>query len=194
MAKKKCKHVSSTRLDKITGKIFEVGICTACGSRFSLGESNDVPAEVQIEMRAAELDYSRRAERAMETFGYVAHRDHLTPSIDIERAGWLAREMATHNDRETRDATAWPWDPSRPVAGQYEAWEYERHRAAEPDCRDEDEDDPPADHDDIPIRAGAPEAIGLTPRQLREQTAAGVAAEDEIREHLRAGVEDGGQS
>lgn len=36
--------------------------------------------------------------------------------------------------------------------------------------------------DSIPIRAGAPEAIGLTPRQLREQTAAAVAAEDALRD------------
>lgn len=35
---------------------------------------------------------------------------------------------------------------------------------------------------DIPIRAGAPEAIGLTPRQLRARTAAEVAAEDALRD------------
>lgn len=66
--------------------------------------------------------------------------------------------------------------PERTVAGQYEAWAYEHLRAADPDCRDEDDD-----HDDIPIRAGAPEAIGLTPRQLRAQTAEAVAIEDALR-------------
>ena len=37
-------------------------------------------------------------------------------------AGFLARELVTHDDRETRDLSAWPWDPSRPIAGQYEEW------------------------------------------------------------------------
>lgn len=50
-------------------------------------------------------------------------RHHATGS-DLygteELPGWLARELVTHDDRNERDRDAWPWDPSRPIAGQYE--------------------------------------------------------------------------
>lgn len=261
MAKKKCLHLQAS-IKTSDGQVWfalqwpphqemsiESARCATCLAQLSLGPSNDAPAAVQVEIRAQLV--RKDPPKSWECVGWNMHaqgKPEFAPISGEVVAGYLAREMATHNDRETRDADAWPWDPSRPVAGQYEAWEYERQRAADPDCSDEDEDDdtvprkpgcrchleegdspcpihpspdddegehdpdePPTDpatkfgeraaqlrvnvnHDDIPIRAGAPEAIGLTPRQLREQTAAGVAAEDEIREQVRAGVEDGGQS
>ncbi len=33
-------------------------------------------------------------------------------------AGWLCRELRTHDGREERDATAWGWDVTRPIAEQ----------------------------------------------------------------------------
>lgn len=77
---------------------------------------------VQIEILAAIIE--NRGTVGAETDGWLAH----SFGLDVEdhgpdaEAGWLARELATHGDRTARDLLAWPWDASRPVAGQYEEW------------------------------------------------------------------------
>ena len=104
--------------------------CDDCGVQLGLGPSNDEP--VAFEIRAAELG-EHNGYLTWETHGaadHVADRDAGPPSQLSERslamqdwhAGWLAREIATHDDRESRDADAWPWDPSRLVRHQYLEW------------------------------------------------------------------------
>jgi len=97
---------------------------------FSIGPSNDTPPEVQVEIRAAELLLRRKAIQKFglrafcafeDRLGWDAHADGDVISTH-EASGWLAREIYTHDDRETRDADGWPWDPSQPVAGQYEEY------------------------------------------------------------------------
>lgn len=87
--------------------------------------ANDKPKAVQIEIRAAEIAVELTSGNPVctvyERGGLGAYAAGCTPS-SRGHAGWLAREIMTHNDREYRDADAWPWDPSRPVAGQYEEW------------------------------------------------------------------------
>lgn len=96
-----------------------------CGATLSLGASNDGSETVQIEIRAAELRSLSEAKIA-ERWGWEDHSDGADgDASDMQSgyvSGYLAAEMATHDDRETRDAMAWPWDPTRPIAGQYEKW------------------------------------------------------------------------
>jgi hypothetical protein len=118
--------------------------CHDCGVRMSLGQSNDAPAEVQVEIRAAELEPLCNPEVAVaimdglrldsiiieqsqgEIDGADCHALHaigMTTGGDYPvtmDAGWLARELATHHRGETRDAAAWTWDVTRPLSGQYE--------------------------------------------------------------------------
>lgn len=99
----------------------------------TLGPANDDSEAVQVEIRAAELEQgSGGATSRDERSGWEQHPwpgpvnnpEHQYLSmrgwVASRHAGYLARELATHDDRENRDADAWPWDPSRPVAGQYE--------------------------------------------------------------------------
>lgn len=96
--------------------------CLACGVRLDMGPSNDEPAEVQVEMRAAEIAAVRLLSRD-EADGWKSYPDGAVVSTGSGwGVGWLARELATHDHRETRNADAWPWDVTRPVAGQYEEW------------------------------------------------------------------------
>lgn len=103
----------------------------------TLGPSNDDPPEVQVEMRAAELDAWYAVDQlsvseaddwsGFEVDGWRAHcsdsdlvgspsmSQAIRPDFD---AGWLACELTMHDVRETRDATAWAWDISRPIAEQ----------------------------------------------------------------------------
>lgn len=122
--------------------------CAMCKALLSLGPSNDKPIVVQEEIEAATLlvgDDQRYAsamwlQRAYVN-GYRAHEDRSGPHGDVGiswRAGWLARELATHDDRETRDASAWGWDPTRPIAGQQPGTACPEHptanRNADGDC------------------------------------------------------------
>jgi len=91
----------------------------------------------EIEIRAAELeDASLRAWNGgvpgiaitVERWGWIDHSCQADvinmPDDDFPawHAGFLAREMRTHAQRDDRDRDAWPWDPTRPVAGQYGEW------------------------------------------------------------------------
>ena len=106
--------------------------CDVCDAQLALGPSNDAGCEVEI--RAAWLEHVARTERHAPTVGFTRNEDfgwdeHQHPAayahsahIDKRLSGYLARELFTHDDLESRDATAWPWDPTRPIAGQYEEW------------------------------------------------------------------------
>lgn len=104
--------------------------CADCNQLLPLGPSNDAPPEVQIEMRAAELEDTEHWGP-----GFISVRerwgmeDHADPDSEAEdapdymategwAAGWLSAEIATHEARADRDATAWAWDISRPLAEQ----------------------------------------------------------------------------
>jgi hypothetical protein len=86
--------------------------------------SNEAPADVQVEIRAAELEPAMNGGAGRvswdERDGARHHAEQVGLNGSSELPGWLAREIATHDDRETRDADAWAWDITRPVAGQYE--------------------------------------------------------------------------
>jgi len=97
-------------------------------SKPSLEYSNDQPDAVQIEIWAAaeEPDGSMPPVLRNGFYQHVANQHDnqhdVFPLSFSERTGWLIRELRTHDDRDERDATAWGWDPARPIAGQYEAW------------------------------------------------------------------------
>lgn len=112
--------------------------CMACGALGvrSLGPSNDEPEAVRVEIRAAEIAWcAGSAMSESEAMGYGSHpfhdvdhpayRERAADSHEFA-AGWLGSEIDAHRSEEIDgiDASAWPWDPTRPVAGQYEryAW------------------------------------------------------------------------
>lgn len=96
----------------------------------SLGPSNDDSDAVRVEMRAAELEETDHWEpdnvSTMERWGF---EDAETPGADPDEsqhvdspqwlAGWLSLEIERFDDRDKRDADAWAWDISRPLAEQF---------------------------------------------------------------------------
>ncbi|TMQ13040.1 MAG: hypothetical protein E6J91_19730 [Deltaproteobacteria bacterium] len=68
--------------------------------------------------------------------------DDASPGNDGEECGYLARELATHDDRDDRDADAWPWSIARPIAEQQPVL-IEIVVASEPDGADTDGSLPP---------------------------------------------------
>lgn len=102
--------------------------CDSCGATLPLGPSNDDSDAVRVEIRAAEIAASKRGEPGYlrgesEVSGWTDHwmcGDLMDEEPWEWAAGWISREISTHDDREARDAPAWPWDPTRPLAGQYE--------------------------------------------------------------------------
>jgi hypothetical protein len=136
MAKKKCKHpwwsyrtvngivcIDHDPNDPLPADTYAAG-CQACGSVMPLGRSNDELADVQIEIRAAELE-STTAFSIEENYGWREHliamlyRSESATDISVNAqwsAGWLAREIATHC--EARDVNSWSWDPQLPLAEQ----------------------------------------------------------------------------
>jgi len=55
------------------------------------------------------------------------------PSWPDQEPGWLAREIATHDDRAARDADAPDWDVARPIADQPAVVEFDVLVGEEPD-------------------------------------------------------------
>jgi len=95
-------------------------VCHVCGVRLPLGPSNDDSPAVQVEMRAAEIaQVEGDAMSQAEAIGYAEHPCDGVIS-DEHAAGWLSSEIDTHFEHDHRDIEAWPWDPTRPLAGQYE--------------------------------------------------------------------------
>lgn len=90
----------------------------------TLGPANDSDPNVQIEIRAAAELFITDAE----WYGWLArkngHEEGILEFGSDWQAGWLAGEMAMFEIAmfEHYERDAWPWDPSRPVAGQYEEW------------------------------------------------------------------------
>jgi hypothetical protein len=96
--------------------------------RSGLGPANDRPSAVQEEIEALDrLETLEAACNAGFQYGFTAHgRDTDPPEmVGISwRAGWLAREIETHRERDTRDAEAWPWDINRTIAEQQDEIEF----------------------------------------------------------------------
>lgn len=97
-------------------------------------KANDRPRNVQIEIRAAELASGNQpliwethgaADHVVDISGRLATVSTASLAFLDWWSGWLWSELRTHDARDERDADAWPWDPSRPVAGQYE--EHQAH-------------------------------------------------------------------
>ncbi len=88
--------------------------------------ANDFPIQVQTEIWAAELSFGDPNEwSGPAQWGFEHHKNSESTCIGYSpmwEAGYLAREIQTHDDRAKRDSNAWPWDPARPVEGQYEEW------------------------------------------------------------------------
>lgn len=105
-------------------------VCADCSERLSLGPSNDDLREVRIEIRAAELEetdhWEPRRISMRERWGFEDHADPDSETEDAPEymategwaAGWLSREIETAHRAGSRDATAWAWDISRPIAEQ----------------------------------------------------------------------------
>jgi hypothetical protein len=112
-------------------------------ARVTTERANDRDARVRIEIRAAQIapvgdtrelkirDLKKCPWGAVpaEVNGWDMHQagePHETPILSAPilsartEAGYLAREVATHEEREVRDAGAWAWDASHSVAGQYD--------------------------------------------------------------------------
>lgn len=89
----------------------------------SLGPSNDDSAAVQIEISAALLDGQRGIPLGHDASqGHRAHQYREDPPFLASAAwwtGWLLREIASHDALSDRDADAWAWDISRPLAEQF---------------------------------------------------------------------------
>lgn len=90
----------------------------------SRSRPDNLPPDVEIEIRAVQLADGERATDS-EYIGMSIHarRVDLPSSRSSLRgqleAGWLCRELRTHDYREYRDRNAWTWDTARPIAGQY---------------------------------------------------------------------------
>lgn len=132
--KRRCRHTG--RAIAIIGVDVEAYACRKCdavGVR-SLGPSNDDSPAVQIEIRAAEISAChgpRMNETEARGYGQHPFDTDDTDHSPAWFAGWLASEMdLLLEEGEPYDAEAWPWDPKRSVAGQYEEHLARLHVAA----------------------------------------------------------------
>lgn len=195
--------------------IVEVRICDACGEWLSIGKAVDRKPEVQVEIRAAEvgqhaevwrrfMDYDSLVDDDLVRIGahtWVLSLGSLSPdaghtclyplprwtpgeTIDYW-AGWLAREIAEHDELQDGDDAMPPVSHGHENEGRCEGCRepiregedvlrYDGDVVTHAHCPEK------AATDDIPIRCGAPEVIGLTPRHARARMADGVAAEDAL--------------
>lgn len=105
--------------------------CVECREWLPLGPANDAPDAVRCDNRASDIAACFGARMSdVESRGYGVHPfgddhegAHRAEAESLEwLSGWLASEIDEHDDRDRRDSAAWPWDPTRPVAGQYEEW------------------------------------------------------------------------
>ena len=118
--------------------------CTACGALGvrSLSQALSLDLRILREIDAARLIANHHADGEArlsnaESYGY--HLDELSPFSDFAawHIGYLVRRAVDD------DGTGWPWDPTRPVAGQFEALPYDvrtgttRHTVPVADQHDE---------------------------------------------------------
>ncbi len=156
------RHQPITQLhhDKVRGVDVKHLRCATCHAWLSMGPSSDTRLVLQIEVRSAYLvanpdDASDVAVWGRDDFD---RGKRLAPEpgddcTDDWHAGWLARAIETHDPLVADDMV---------MAGR-EGAELAR------------------DPDDRVIRAGAPEVVGLTPRQVKSQQADVDRIEDELR-------------
>ena len=77
--------------------LYSVDCCCQCGEYLSLGPSNDEPLAVWREIEAAELAQHRRL-HGSHAVGWNLHfMDGDVDSV-LEEVGWLARQIATHDE------------------------------------------------------------------------------------------------
>src|SRR5689334_21882194 len=82
---------------------------------------DDGAGRVAIDMRAANMDYGDSVlwtDDELRGWDIHGEGDDAYPTNDGEACGYLARELATHDDRDDRDADAWPSSVVRPIADQ----------------------------------------------------------------------------
>lgn len=102
----------------------DVGVsrhCVVCGALLSLGEADDASLSVQLEIDAAahmqDLAESVTPRLTMaEAAGFARREDDQFATLRGWQVGWLVSEYVDG------EFTGWPWDPTRPVAGQYEEY------------------------------------------------------------------------
>jgi hypothetical protein len=87
--------------------------CHHCGVVVGMGPANDEPGCVQSEISAARIIASHKTGGPEIRLLSGCDRDELAISWP---GNWLALEVCSPT------LNTWPWDPSRPVAGQYEEW------------------------------------------------------------------------
>lgn len=132
--KTKCTHeIRITTWHPTTGKEMHQRCSPTfgCGEQLAIGPSCDWPDEVQVEMRAAEIAVSEPGDAGYLSGAaeYSGDIDNFTGSDRLDgedlhgwSAAWLAREIRAFDSFEFQRDDEWPWDPTRPVAGQYEEW------------------------------------------------------------------------
>lgn len=76
--------------------------CLDCGAWLPLGPSNDEPAEVRVEMRAAELAARPISEASIrDRQGWLVFVHNTQPGADdYSPAGYLAAAIATHDEEQ----------------------------------------------------------------------------------------------
>lgn len=96
------------------------------GAPVTRKKANDYPSNVQEEIEAATILGSPWSETEIPQqykLGYIAYYGREDPPAWVGiawRAGWLAAEMDVVVACGL--STGWPWDPSRPLEGQYEEY------------------------------------------------------------------------
>jgi hypothetical protein len=124
---KKCRHSTVTiAWHPETGAELSrrCSVAFGCGAQLRMGPSNDEPDRVAEGIRAAE--------RLAESAEYITN---VAPPGMNESDVWTDDDSFTFSSGPHSDeyiATLWPWDVTRPVAGQYEEWLDDEARRAAP--------------------------------------------------------------
>ena len=141
---KRCDHRIASQFTWRPGPGVVTRRCT-CGALLAIGPANDQPAAVKIEIRAARIaGRGKLPGKWSESLGWAVHAEAADVAVDHdlakpagEWAGWLARELSTHDDRATRDADAPEWDMTRPIAEQPSVVEFDVRVGEEPELGEE---------------------------------------------------------
>jgi hypothetical protein len=124
-----CKHPAQVRKYDPSGGYGY--LCAVCNSPMPWGPASDTP-EAMVELRAAVISLifeedGRWPGRLSERQGRQGFFTGDNPPGEDDgaawHAGWLSAAMNIGCGQQLPSAyVGWPWDPSRPVAGQYDAW------------------------------------------------------------------------
>lgn len=104
---KRCKHKNVRRLTCVSVSTpYKCRRCVTCGAWLSLGPSDDEPAEVRVEIRAAELATAwkpiggaRRLLSQDESTGWMGW-PYRQPINDAEHTGFLVTQILNHAVRD----------------------------------------------------------------------------------------------